>query len=86
MVSRIVVVGTGLGGASAAAKLRELDFDGPVTLLGNGGTLPYELPPLSKDMLLGEADEPDWVREAGFYRDFDIDLRPDADVLEVHPG
>lgn len=86
MVSRVVVVGTGLGGASAAAELRELDFDGSVTLLGNSGVPPYELPPLSKDMLLGQADEPDWVREAGFYRDFDIDLRPDTDVLEVHRG
>ncbi|WP_020502500.1 NAD(P)/FAD-dependent oxidoreductase [Sciscionella marina] len=83
MVSRIVIVGAGLAGASAAAQLRERDYDGAVTLLSAQRHQPYELPPLSKGILLGEADEPDWVREPSFYRDFDIDLRTGTDVTRL---
>ncbi|EHN74774.1 ferredoxin reductase, partial [Streptomyces coelicoflavus ZG0656] len=64
---RILIVGAGLAGASAAAGLREQGFDGDVTLIGREGHAPYELPPLSKGVLLGERDEPDWVRETGYY-------------------
>ncbi|MFF0537335.1 NAD(P)-binding protein [Streptomyces coelicoflavus] len=41
---RILIVGAGLAGASAAAGLREQGFDGDVTLFGREGHTPYELP------------------------------------------
>jgi 3-phenylpropionate/trans-cinnamate dioxygenase ferredoxin reductase subunit len=65
--SRIVIVGASLGGASAAVALRDLGFDGEVLLIGAESHLPYERPPLSKAVLLGDANEPDWVKEADYY-------------------
>ncbi|WP_033295300.1 NAD(P)/FAD-dependent oxidoreductase [Amycolatopsis jejuensis] len=69
---KIVVVGSGLAGATAAATVRERGFTGDVLLLGSDPHRPYELPPLSKAVLLGNADEPDWVHEEGHYEAHDI--------------
>jgi 3-phenylpropionate/trans-cinnamate dioxygenase ferredoxin reductase component len=71
---RIVIVGASLGGASAAVGLRERGFDGEVLLIGAEDHLPYERPPLSKALLLGERDEPDWVQDAGYYEAHGIEL------------
>ena len=72
--SRIVIVGASLGGASAAVGLRERGFDGEVLLVGAEDHLPYERPPLSKALMLGERDEPDWVQEADYYTAHQIGL------------
>ncbi|PPK68982.1 FAD-dependent oxidoreductase [Actinokineospora auranticolor] len=81
---RIVVVGTGLAGASAAGSLRERGFAGDIALIGRDRHRPYELPALSKAVLLGEADEPDWVHEADFYDG--IDLVTATSVTELDLG
>jgi 3-phenylpropionate/trans-cinnamate dioxygenase ferredoxin reductase subunit len=83
---RIVIVGTGLAGAAAAGALRERGFDGQVTLIGEQPHRPYELPALSKGILLGEAEDPDWVHEESFYADNDIDLRLRTRVSAVRLG
>lgn len=49
---RVIIVGGGVGGASAAAELREAGFDGEVVLITDEDELPYERPPLSKEFLL----------------------------------
>ena len=72
--SRIVIVGASLGGASAAVGLRERGFEGEVLLIGAEEHLPYERPPLSKALMLGERDEPDWVQDADYYAAHDIGL------------
>ncbi|PKV99928.1 pyridine nucleotide-disulfide oxidoreductase, partial [Amycolatopsis echigonensis] len=82
---RIAIVGAGLAGASAATALREHGFEGQVTLFGQEPHHPYELPPLSKGILTGSADEPDWVHEPGYYADHGIDLRRDTTVTALHP-
>jgi 3-phenylpropionate/trans-cinnamate dioxygenase ferredoxin reductase subunit len=71
-----VIVGAGLAGAKAAQTLREEGFDGAVVLIGEEPERPYERPPLSKSLLLGDA-EPDstFVHEAGWYAEHDVDLR-----------
>ncbi|WP_103337410.1 NAD(P)/FAD-dependent oxidoreductase [Amycolatopsis sp. CA-126428] len=69
---KIVIVGAGLGGASAAAAVRERGYTGEILLMGSDPHRPYELPPLSKGVLLGNADEPDWVHEEKFYAEKDI--------------
>ncbi|WP_419759468.1 NAD(P)/FAD-dependent oxidoreductase [Acidisoma sp.] len=53
----IVIIGAGEAGARAAAALRENNYAGPVTLIGEERHLPYERPPLSKAAMTG-ADEP----------------------------
>ena len=83
---RIVIVGSGLAGASAAGSLRERGFAGQVVLLGQDRHRPYELPPLSKAILLGDADEPDWVHGENFYVERDIELRTSTVVDRVQLG
>lgn len=55
MRAGMVIVGAGECGGRAALALRELGFDGPVTLVGEEPHLPYERPPLSKEAMTGEA-------------------------------
>jgi NADPH-dependent 2,4-dienoyl-CoA reductase/sulfur reductase-like enzyme len=83
---RIVIAGTGLAGASAAGALRERGYGGKITMFGTEHHRPYELPALSKDLLLGKASEPTWVHEPSFYADNEIDLQLGVSVLEVRPG
>ena len=55
-MKHIVVVGAGQAGFSVVSKLRNLQFDGSITLIGNEPVPPYQRPPLSKKYLLGEMD------------------------------
>ena len=52
---RIVIVGASLAGLRAAEALREEGFAGELTLVGDERHLPYDRPPLSKQVLLGQA-------------------------------
>jgi 3-phenylpropionate/trans-cinnamate dioxygenase ferredoxin reductase component len=74
-VTTFVVVGAGVAGGTAAAKLREEGFDGDVVLIGAEDVAPYERPPLSKEYLRGETNEPLYIRDPGFYEEHGIDAR-----------
>ncbi len=50
----IVVLGAGQAAASFAAKMRELDPDCAITIVGEEPSLPYQRPPLSKKYMTGE--------------------------------
>ena len=50
----VAIVGASLAGLNAAEALRREGFDGPVTLIGAENHLPYDRPPLSKQVLAGE--------------------------------
>ena len=49
----VTIVGGSLAGLNAAQALRRDGFDGPVTLIGAESHLPYDRPPLSKQVLAG---------------------------------
>ena len=51
----VVVVGAGQAAAAAIRALRASGFTAAITLVGSERHLPYERPPLSKDVLLGRA-------------------------------
>jgi NADPH-dependent 2,4-dienoyl-CoA reductase/sulfur reductase-like enzyme len=51
---RVVVVGASASGLATAEALRRLGYQGEVTLIGNESHLPYDRPPLSKQILTGE--------------------------------
>lgn len=55
--SGVVIVGAGMAGVQTAVALRERGFTGPVTLLGAEPHQPYDRPPLSKAVLLGNAED-----------------------------
>ncbi len=52
----IVVVGASLAGLRAVEELRRAGFAGTITLIGDETRLPYDRPPLSKQVLAGEWD------------------------------
>jgi 3-phenylpropionate/trans-cinnamate dioxygenase ferredoxin reductase subunit len=72
---RFVVVGGGVGGAAAVAELRRSGFDGAITLVCGEDTVPYERPPLSKQFLLGAAEDDGAVHPPAWYDEHEIDLR-----------
>jgi 3-phenylpropionate/trans-cinnamate dioxygenase ferredoxin reductase subunit len=56
MSDPVVVVGGGQGGLQVAESLRSGGYTGPLVLLGDEPHLPYQRPPLSKGLLLGEME------------------------------
>ncbi len=52
----MVIVGAGHCGGRAAQALREAGWAGPIHLVGMERHVPYERPPLSKELLIGEKD------------------------------
>jgi 3-phenylpropionate/trans-cinnamate dioxygenase ferredoxin reductase component len=55
MAEAMVIVGAGEAGARAAIALRETNWAGPITLIGDEAHPPYERPPLSKAVMTSEA-------------------------------
>ena len=51
-IETIVIVGAGQAGASAILELRGNKYEGNIILIGDELHLPYERPPLSKDVIL----------------------------------
>jgi 3-phenylpropionate/trans-cinnamate dioxygenase ferredoxin reductase subunit len=85
-MSHVIVIGAGQAGSSLVVKLRNLGFDGDVTLIGAENTPPYQRPPLSKKYLLGELDvERLYLRPAAFYGEHGIDLRLGSPVTAIDP-
>ncbi len=83
-MSRIVIVGAGHAGGSAAALLRQYGFEGEVVLIGEDPVAPYQRPPLSKALLKGEGEEEDLLlRPADFYVEQNIELRLGQTVTAI---
>ncbi|MEV5831657.1 FAD-dependent oxidoreductase [Spirillospora sp. NPDC052242] len=81
----VVVAGAGAAGVAAVETLRREGYEGPLVLLGDEPALPYDRPPLSKQVLTG-AWEPDRteLRDADHYAGLDVRLvRGRATGLDV---
>ncbi|MDT7614208.1 MAG: hypothetical protein QOF00_1655 [Pseudonocardiales bacterium] len=80
----VVVVGASAAGLSVAETLRRDGFTGRVTVVGEEPGLPYDRPPLSKQILSGA-----WPAERARLRDADaidglrLDLRPGTRAVGV---
>ncbi|MFC7300298.1 FAD-dependent oxidoreductase [Cognatiluteimonas weifangensis] len=84
---RIVIVGGGAAGYAAALRLRELGYDGSLTMLSADPAAPVDRPNLSKDYLAGTAPE-DWIPLQGpeFYAEQRIGLRLACEVAAIDPA
>jgi 3-phenylpropionate/trans-cinnamate dioxygenase ferredoxin reductase component len=56
---RVVVVGGSLAGLRAVEELRRLGYDGEIAVVGAEPHEPYDRPPLSKEVLAGDAEAHD---------------------------
>ncbi|BBH69094.1 ferredoxin [Actinoplanes sp. OR16] len=81
MPETFVIVGASLAGTTAAETLRAEGFEGRVLLIGEEERLPYERPPLSKGLLLGDADP--FLHPESWYADQRIELRLGERVEEL---
>ncbi len=71
-----LIIGAGQAGGRAAETMRAEGFDGRIVLVGEEAHVPYERPPLSKQLLIGEAGpERAFLHDAAFYREQRIELR-----------
>lgn len=75
-MNRIVVVGASAAGLAAVETLRREGYEGTLTLVGDEPHLPYDRPPLSKQILASEWEEDRlWLRSAGDLVTLGLDLR-----------
>jgi 3-phenylpropionate/trans-cinnamate dioxygenase ferredoxin reductase subunit len=66
MTGGIVIVGAGLAGHAAATALRAAGYDGALTLIGRENRPAYDRPPLSKAVIMDEAEpQPSWLAQSG---------------------
>ncbi|MEV7646860.1 FAD-dependent oxidoreductase [Arthrobacter sp. NPDC089319] len=84
---RVVIVGASAAGIATAEALRSNGFDGEIILIGEEPYLPYDRPPLSKQLLAGDQDF-DFVRLASDEqcRDARLELMLGRRVARVEPS
>jgi NADPH-dependent 2,4-dienoyl-CoA reductase/sulfur reductase-like enzyme len=71
---RVVIIGAGLAGLRVAEELRRAGYTGEITLLGSERHLPYDRPPLSKEVMRGEREDTT-LKPRGFFEENRIGLR-----------
>ncbi|MDH3202222.1 MAG: FAD-dependent oxidoreductase [Myxococcales bacterium] len=87
----IAIVGASLAGLRTAEFLRRGGFEGKLALIGDEEHLPYDRPPLSKELLRGEWEPERLALRRKSYDELALDLKlgrraiaVDTDAHEVH--
>ncbi len=82
----MVIIGCGQAGGQAAASLRQENYEGPITMIGQEPYIPYQRPPLSKQYLSGEQEKEKLsLRQESFYSEKEINLMLETSVLSLDP-
>ena len=80
----VLIVGAGHAGAQAAITLRNAQYSGRITLVGDEADLPYERPPLSKEYLAGDKSfDRLLIRPAAFWAERCIALATGCRITSV---
>jgi 3-phenylpropionate/trans-cinnamate dioxygenase ferredoxin reductase subunit len=82
-IERVVIAGGGLAGLRTAAELRAGEYTGLITMVGAEPHPPYDRPPLSKKLMLGEVDSTSMADEADA---LDLDLRLGETAVGLDDG
>ncbi|BBY07202.1 ferredoxin reductase [Mycobacterium noviomagense] len=69
-----MIVGGGLAAARTSEQLRRANYTGPITIVSDEVHLPYDRPPLSKEVLRSEVDDVT-LKPREFYDEHGITLR-----------
>lgn len=83
-MNQVVIIGSGQAGVDCAFGLRQQGHAGQITLVGDDPELPYQRPPLSKDVLKSRG-EAGWLplRGEALYTKQDISLQLGQQVREI---
>jgi len=91
----VAIVGTSLAGLRAAETFRREGFDGRIVAIGAEPHLPYDRPPLSKELLRGDWEPDEIVLRKQGVDELELDWRLDARAvaldaaareIELHDG
>lgn len=83
----VAIVGAGHAGGRVVQHLRDLGYDGRISLIGDEPVPPYERPALSKELLLGKLSASELTLDpAEFWKQDDKFDRIVANVTRVHSG
>lgn len=85
MTKRYVIIGAGPTGHHAALELRRLDSESNITLVSEERDIPYDRPPLSKDILTDENVNSEKLRllRSGSYADHGIELVTQSRIIAI---
>lgn len=87
MNARVIIIGAGQAGFSAAMRLRAKGFSGSVTVIGDEPHFPYQRPPLSKGYVTGKTDENALALSGDTaFADHGITFFPGIPVVAVNAG
>lgn len=84
-IEKIVIVGTGIAGATAARTLRQAGFTGSIRLFGEEPHLPYRRPPLSKEVLVSSEEPRTQLMPVRVWADQAIDVFTGSRVTRLLP-
>ena len=84
-IETIVIVGAGQAGASAILELRANKYEGKIILVGDEMHLPYERPPLSKDVILKPEDTKIEILSEQKLADLNVDVIRGNAVVKINP-
>jgi NADPH-dependent 2,4-dienoyl-CoA reductase/sulfur reductase-like enzyme len=81
---RYIIIGAGLSGASAVEGIRERDPKGSILLLGTEKDLPYDRPPLSKQLWTGGKTAAEiTLHDEAFYKTNGVEVRLGTEVAKL---
>ena len=80
--TRMVIVGGGASGTTAAETLRQSNFTGEITVISEEGILPYDRTLLSKATAVGDPNK--WLlRDQEFFNEYGIDFKLGSKVQSI---
>ena len=83
-MASIVVVGASLGGLRTVEFLRRAGFEGSLVLIGDELHLPYDRPPLSKEILRGEWEPDRIMLRRKSYDELDLQLELGVSAVKLN--
>ena len=84
MSNDVVIIGSGHAGGMTAILLRQQDYHGLITLIGEEAYLPYQRPPLSKGFLAGEIEQERlYLKKQSYFEKNNIHVIKDKKVLNI---
>ena len=85
-LGKIAVIGASLAGLRATELIRRAKFEGDLVLIGDEPHLPYDRPPLSKEILRGEWGEERIALRRKSYDDLNVDVRLGRRAMALDMG